>query len=235
MGVKKSGKTAVVVPMERITQTILLRRGHKVILDDDLAALYKVKTKTLNRAVKRNRSVSGRFHVPAYHRGVRQLEVPIWHLKFEVTLAPQDRAADATRLTSSRSRAWPCTPAFCTATVPSTSTSRSCAPSCAYGTTAWMHDSMDGGGRTASGTAVEEVEPRRRPTWMWEGRATQGAVAGNSGREQRREQLSGISGREQRRSSCRDLASNVQLSRKLATLERKYNAQFKVVFDAIKE
>ena len=55
MGVKKSGKTAVVVPMERITQTILLRRGHKVILDDDLAALYEVETKTLNRAVKRNR------------------------------------------------------------------------------------------------------------------------------------------------------------------------------------
>ncbi len=74
------------------------------------------------------------------------------------------------------------------------------------GTTAWMHDSMDGGGRTASGTAVEEVRPmdgrgspRRRPTWMWEGRATQGAVAGNSGREQRREQLPGISGREQRK------------------------------------
>ena len=55
MGVKKSGKTAVVVPMERITQTILLLRGHKVILDDDLAALYEVETKTLNRAVKRNR------------------------------------------------------------------------------------------------------------------------------------------------------------------------------------
>ena len=29
------------------------------------------------------------------------------------------------------------------------------------GTTAWMHDSMDGGGRTASGTAVEEVEQSR--------------------------------------------------------------------------
>ena len=31
------------------------------------------------------------------------------------------------------------------------------------------------------------------------------------------------------------LASNVELSRKLATLKRKYDAQFKVVFDAIKE
>ena len=27
-------------------------------------------------------------------------------------------------------------------------------------TTAWMHDSMDGGGRAASGTAAEEVEQR---------------------------------------------------------------------------
>jgi ORF6N domain. len=31
------------------------------------------------------------------------------------------------------------------------------------------------------------------------------------------------------------LASNVELARKLATLERKYDAQFKVVFDAIRE
>lgn len=31
------------------------------------------------------------------------------------------------------------------------------------------------------------------------------------------------------------LASNVDLARKLATLEKKYDAQFKVVFDAIRE
>jgi hypothetical protein len=31
------------------------------------------------------------------------------------------------------------------------------------------------------------------------------------------------------------LASNVELARKLATLERKYDTQFKVVFDAIRE
>lgn len=31
------------------------------------------------------------------------------------------------------------------------------------------------------------------------------------------------------------LASNVDLARKLATLERKYDAQFKIVFDAIRE
>ena len=31
------------------------------------------------------------------------------------------------------------------------------------------------------------------------------------------------------------LASNAELARKLATLEKKYDAQFKIVFDAIRE
>ena len=42
------------VPMERIERAILMLRGHKVMLDSDLAALYGVKTKVLNRAVSRN-------------------------------------------------------------------------------------------------------------------------------------------------------------------------------------
>ena len=54
MGVKKSGKTRVVIPMERIAQAILLIRGHKVMLDSDLADLYEVEIKVLNQAVKRN-------------------------------------------------------------------------------------------------------------------------------------------------------------------------------------
>lgn len=44
------------IPVEQIEHTILLIRGQKVMLDSDLAALYSVKTKTLNRAVKRNRN-----------------------------------------------------------------------------------------------------------------------------------------------------------------------------------
>jgi hypothetical protein len=43
------------IPVERIERTILLIRGHKVMLDSDLASLYGVETKTLNRAVQRNR------------------------------------------------------------------------------------------------------------------------------------------------------------------------------------
>ena len=41
-------------PVERIERSILLIRGHKVMLDADLAKLYGVETKALNRAVKRN-------------------------------------------------------------------------------------------------------------------------------------------------------------------------------------
>jgi len=47
-----------IVPYERIYRSILLIRGHKVILDKDLADLYEVSTSNLNKAVSRN---SGRF------------------------------------------------------------------------------------------------------------------------------------------------------------------------------
>jgi len=40
--------------VERIERTILLIRGHKVILDKDLAAMYRVPTRDLNKAVSRN-------------------------------------------------------------------------------------------------------------------------------------------------------------------------------------
>jgi ORF6N domain len=42
-------------PMERIDRTTLLIRGQRVILDANLAALYRVTTKAFNQAVKRNR------------------------------------------------------------------------------------------------------------------------------------------------------------------------------------
>lgn len=43
------------VPAERIERAILLIRGHKVMLDADLADLYGVSVGRLNEAVKRNR------------------------------------------------------------------------------------------------------------------------------------------------------------------------------------
>ncbi len=42
------------IPVEMIEKKILLIRGHKVMLDSDLAMLYEVETFNLNKAVKRN-------------------------------------------------------------------------------------------------------------------------------------------------------------------------------------
>ena len=42
------------VPAERVERRILSIRGHKVMLDFDLAALYEVETKSLNLSVRRN-------------------------------------------------------------------------------------------------------------------------------------------------------------------------------------
>jgi len=46
----------VLVPRERIEQTILAIRGHRVMLDSDLAILYGATTKRLNEQVKRKRA-----------------------------------------------------------------------------------------------------------------------------------------------------------------------------------
>jgi len=43
-----------IVPQELIESRIYMIRGHKVMLDSDLAALYDVTTKNLNKAVARN-------------------------------------------------------------------------------------------------------------------------------------------------------------------------------------
>ena len=43
-----------IIPIERIEKRILFLRGHKVMLNADLAELYGVKTKVLLQALKRN-------------------------------------------------------------------------------------------------------------------------------------------------------------------------------------
>ena len=50
----KEKETAIIIPIERIQQSIYLIRKQKEILDKDLAELYGVETKALVRAVKRN-------------------------------------------------------------------------------------------------------------------------------------------------------------------------------------
>ena len=51
---KKHTSTALAVPIERIENHIYLIRGEKVMLDADLAELYQVLTKNLNKSVRRN-------------------------------------------------------------------------------------------------------------------------------------------------------------------------------------
>jgi hypothetical protein len=51
---KKKPASQELVPVEIIERRILLIRGHKVMLDTDLAALYQVSTSALNQAVRRN-------------------------------------------------------------------------------------------------------------------------------------------------------------------------------------
>jgi hypothetical protein len=53
---EKRAPRRTVIPIARITRAILVIRGHKVILDQDLGYLYGVGTKVLNQAVRRNKS-----------------------------------------------------------------------------------------------------------------------------------------------------------------------------------
>jgi phage regulator Rha-like protein len=51
---KKNSEEAALIPNEVIVSKLYLIRGKKVMLDHDLAELYKVETKQLKRAVRRN-------------------------------------------------------------------------------------------------------------------------------------------------------------------------------------
>src|SRR5712672_3079451 len=53
---KSSIAMEALVPVELIERRIYLVRGHKVMLDSELAELYQVPTKVFNQAVSRNRN-----------------------------------------------------------------------------------------------------------------------------------------------------------------------------------
>lgn len=158
MRVKKPGKSGAVVPIERITHAILLIRGHKVILDSDLAELYGVATKVLIQAVKRNID--------------RFLD------DFMFQLTQQE-------LGNLRSQ---------------------------FVTSSW-------GGRRYPPYAFTEQGVAMLSSVLHSDRAVHVNIEIMRAFVRLRQML----------------ATNVELARKLATLERKYDAQFKVVFDAIRE
>jgi hypothetical protein len=49
-----AAKRSATVDASAIMRNIFAVRGHRVLLDSDLAALYRVETKALTRAVRRN-------------------------------------------------------------------------------------------------------------------------------------------------------------------------------------
>lgn len=51
-----ASRGAALVPVEQVASSIRILRGHKVLLDAELAALYGVTTARLNQQVRRNRA-----------------------------------------------------------------------------------------------------------------------------------------------------------------------------------
>ena len=148
------------VELAKIERRIFLVRGQKVMLDADLAALYRVPTKSLNLAVKRNVE---RFPEDFTFQ-LTDDEVAGLRFHFE---------------TSKRGR----------------------------------------GGRRYLPYAFTEQGVAMLSSVLRSSRAVQVNIAIMRTFVRLREML----------------LSNVELARKLAALENKYDAQFKVVFDAIRE
>ena len=159
--------TSVPVPVERVTQAIRLIRGQKVILDEDLAALYEVETKALNRAVKRNLD--------------RFPEDFLFQLK-PTEFADLRRQSGTSNLRSQT------------------------------GTSRW-------GGRRYPPYAFTEQGVAMLSSVLKSRRAVQVNIEIMRAFVRLRQML----------------ASNTELARKLTLLEKKYDTQFKMVFDAIRE
>ena len=147
-----------VIPLEHIERRILLLRGHKVILDADLADLYGVATRDLNKAVTRNLD---RFPDDFM---IQLTQSEFKNLKFQ------------------------------------------------FGTSSW-------GGTRKLPKAFTEQGVAMLSSVLRSKRAVQVNIEIVRAFVRLR----------------RLLASHKDLARKLAGLERKYDAQFKVVFDAIRE
>ena len=151
---------ATTFPTERIERSIFPIRGHKVLLDVHLAALYGVRTKRLNEQVRRNRS--------------RFPEDFMFQLTSEEAASLRSQFA-----TSNKGR----------------------------------------GGRRYAPYAFTEQGVAMLSTVLNSERAIQVNIEIMRAFVRLR----------------RMLASNAQMARKLVDLESKYDAQFKVVFDAIRQ
>src|SRR6266481_7211787 len=100
------------VPNELIEQKIYLIRGHKVMLDSDLAELYRVTTGNLNLAVRRNPK---RFPEDFMF----QLSLEEGQSLLLQNARAKGRGGRRTPPTPSLSRVFRCSPVFSTANVQS--------------------------------------------------------------------------------------------------------------------
>ena len=89
---------SVLVPRERIEQTILLIRGHRVMLSTVLADLYAVEPRVLIQAVKRNRD---RFPADFMFQLTEQ---EFDHLKSQIVISSWGRSPESLSLCYYRTR-----------------------------------------------------------------------------------------------------------------------------------
>jgi hypothetical protein len=152
-------KSLVTIPLARVTEVILIVRDERVILDNDLALLYGVETRTLIQAVKRN--------------------IKRFPLDFMFQLTRNEFDALRSQIVISKGR----------------------------------------GGRRHLPYAFTEHGAIMAANVLNSGRAAETSVQVVRAFIKLRQLL----------------ASNADLAKKLAQLERKYDHQFKIVFDAIRE
>jgi hypothetical protein len=150
---------AVPILSDQVERNILLIRGHRVMLDTDLAKLYRVPTKAINQAVKRN---TNRFPVD-----------------FMFQLTSEETTALRSQFVTSKNR----------------------------------------GGRQYRPYAFTEQGVAMLSSVLHSERAIQVNIAIMRAFVQLREMI----------------GSNKGLARRLNELEKKYDSQFRVVFDAIRE
>jgi hypothetical protein len=162
------------VPFERVERAIIILRGHRILLDADLAALYGVDTKVLNQAVKRN---LGRFPADFMFRVTRE-EAATWRRHVGSAQAGGDAPLRSQIVTSNRR-----------------------------------------GGRRNLAYAFTEQGVAMLSSVLRSTRAVRVNIEIMRAFVRLRQLL----------------RANADLAAKLAALEEKYDTQFKVVFDAIRE
>jgi hypothetical protein len=102
---------ATTFPTERIEKSILIIRGHKVILDFDLAILYGANVGRLNEAVKRNRDrfpADFMFQITREEFDFLKLQIATLNLKSQIATSSSEWGGR--RHPPLQNRAWRCFP-----------------------------------------------------------------------------------------------------------------------------